>query len=628
MAARRNEDNDLPKVKPTKENLRKASRIFRYLKPYRGKYILGLIFLGLTAATAIAFPMLLSKLINASGVSPVGSGAMDAIQSSKISTDELLNNINIYGIYMLALFIAQAVFSFFRVMLFVNVTEDMLADIRKASYSRLVQMPMTFFSSRRVGELTSRLSADISQLQDTFTTTIAEFLRQFIIIIGGIVALAWFSPQLCLVMMGTIPILAVITIIFGRFIRRTAKQVQDKIAESSTIVEETMQGIASVKAFANEAYEILRYNKTTNGVASLAKKGGMYRGAFASFIIVGLFGGIVFIIWWATTLLAKGELKVGEMIGFMFITIMVGASFGGIAELYAQIQKALGSTERIMDLLEEKPEPLDTSYSSADEKLKLKGEIAFSEVRFNYPSRPEAEILQGLSFKVRTGEKIAIVGPSGAGKSTIIQLLMRFYNPNAGFIAFDGKDALDYPLTALRNNIAIVPQDVLLFGGSIKENIAYGKPGATDEEIIEAAKKANAHSFVTGFTEGYETIVGDRGTQLSGGQRQRIAIARAVLKNPAILLLDEATSSLDSESEKLVQEALDKLMLGRTSVIIAHRLSTIRDADRILVVDKGRIVESGSHEELIRNTEGIYYNLSKLQFELTDSSSKKEFLES
>jgi ABC-type multidrug transport system fused ATPase/permease subunit len=427
-------------------------------------------------------------------------------------------------------------------------------------------------------------------------------------------------------MLCTIPILAVITIIFGRFIRRTAKQVQDNIAESNTIVEETMQGIASVKAFANEAYEILRYNKATNAVASLAKKGGMYRGAFASFIIVGLFGGIVFIIWYACILLAEGKLTVGEMIGFMFITVMVGASFGGIAELYAQIQKALGSTERIMDLLDEEPEPLDTSYTSAQEKLKLQGEIAFNDVRFNYPSRPEAEILQGLSFAVKTGEKIAIVGPSGAGKSTIIQLLMRFYAPNSGSITFDGKDAEEYALTALRNNIAIVPQDVLLFGGSIKENIAYGKPGASDEEIIEAAKKANAHSFVTGFTEGYETIVGDRGTQLSGGQRQRIAIARAVLKNPAILLLDEATSSLDSESEKLVQEALDKLMLGRTSVIIAHRLSTIRDADRILVVDKGQIVESGSHEELIRNTEGIYYNLSKLQFELADSA-KKEFLE-
>jgi ABC-type multidrug transport system fused ATPase/permease subunit len=626
MAARRNEDHDLPKVKPTKESLLKASRIFRYLKPYRGKYILGLIFLALTAATAIGFPILLSKLINASGVSPTG-GSLDMINNPKLSSGELIKNINTYGYILLALFLGQAVFSFFRVMLFVDVTESMLADIRKAVYNRLVQMPMTFFSSHRVGELTSRISTDISQLQDTFTTTIAEFLRQFIIIIGGIIALAFFSPQLALVMLAIIPVMAVMTIIFGRFIRRVAKQVQDNIAESNTIVEETMQGIASVKAFANEAYEIFRYNRATNKVAALAKKGGIYRGAFASFIILGLFGGIVFIIWYATRMLAQGTLTVGEMIGFLLFTVMVGASFGGIAELYAQIQKALGSTERIMDLLEEQPEPLDTSYSSADEKLKLKGEIAFSEVRFNYPSRPEAEILQGLSFKVRTGEKIAIVGPSGAGKSTIIQLLMRFYNPNAGFIAFDGKDALDYSLTALRNNIAIVPQDVLLFGGSIKENIAYGKPGATDEEIIEAAKKANAHSFVTGFTEGYETIVGDRGTQLSGGQRQRIAIARAVLKNPAILLLDEATSSLDSESEKLVQEALDKLMLGRTSVIIAHRLSTIRDADRILVVDKGRIVESGSHEELIRNTEGIYYNLSKLQFELTDSSSKKEFLE-
>lgn len=619
MASRKIDDNDLPKVRPTKENIRKATRIFRFLKPYQGRYILGLIFLVLTAATAIGFPILLSKLINASGVNPAGGG-IDMINNTKLSPDELIKNINTYGYILLALFLGQAVFSFFRVMLFVDVTESMLADIRKAVYNRLVQMPMMFFSSHRVGELTSRISADISQLQDTFTTTIAEFLRQFIIIVGGIIALAFFSPQLALVMLAIIPVMAIITIIFGRFIRKVAKQVQDNIAESNTIVEETMQGIASVKAFANEAYEIFRYNKATNNVAALAKKGGIYRGAFASFIILGLFGGIVFIIWYATRMLAERTLTVGEMIGFLLFTVMVGASFGGIAELYAQIQKALGSTERIMDLLEESPESLDLNYNPNSPRLK--GEIEFNDVAFTYPSRPDAEVLRNLSFNVKVGEKIAIVGPSGAGKSTVIQLIMRFYQPAAGSLLFDGKDANDYALTTLRNNIAIVPQDVLLFGGSIKENIAYGKPGATDTEIVEAAKKANAHAFITGFTDGYETIVGDRGTQLSGGQRQRIAIARAVLKNPAILLLDEATSSLDSESEKLVQDALDKLMEGRTSVIIAHRLSTIRNADRILVLEKGRIIESGRHDELIRNTTGLYYNLSKLQFELAETDSK------
>jgi ABC-type multidrug transport system fused ATPase/permease subunit len=313
------------------------------------------------------------------------------------------------------------------------------------------------------------------------------------------------------------------------------------------------------------------------------------------------------------------------MIGFMFITIMVGASFGGIAELYAQIQKALGATERIMDILDENTETIDLKYNKTA-GLQLNGKIEFSDVHFTYPSRPDLPVLNGISFTAEKGQRVAIVGPSGAGKSTIIQLLQRFYSPNGGNVLFDGKGAETYDLTGLRSNIAIVPQDVILFGGSIKENIAYGKPGATDEEIMEAAKKANAHSFIERFPEKYETLVGDRGIQLSGGQRQRIAIARAVLKNPAILLLDEATSSLDSESEKLVQDALDKLMANRTSVIIAHRLSTIRDADKILVVERGKVVESGTHDELIKNPDGLYHSLSKLQFEFSDSQPKEKNL--
>lgn len=625
--ARRNDTNDEDFKKPlNKQRLQKSLRIFKYLKPYRTQFIIGLICLAFTAGTALTFPFLLSKLINASGVGttapPSGMALMQGDETVNISKDELLKNINEVGIWLLLLFLAQAVFSFFRIMLFVNVTEKALADVRKATYSKLIQMPMSFFSSRRVGELTSRLSADITQLQDTFTTTIAEFLRQLIIIIGGIIALSIFSFELCLVMLCTIPLLAVITVFFGRFIRRVSKQVQDKVAESATIVEETLQGIASVKAYVNEALEIVRYNKTTDSVAALAIKGGKYRGLFASFIIIGLFGGIVFIIWWASRMLAEGTLTPGEMIGFMFITIMVGASFGGIAELYAQIQKALGATERIMDILDEDTEAIDLNYNKAT-GLQLEGKIEFTNVHFTYPSRLDFPVLNGISFTAEKGQRVAIVGPSGAGKSTIIQLLQRFYAPLSGSVLFDGKDAQTYDLSGLRSNIAIVPQDVILFGGSIKENIAYGKPGATDEEIIEAAKKANAHSFIELFPEKYDTLVGDRGIQLSGGQRQRIAIARAVLKNPAILLLDEATSSLDSESERLVQDALDKLMKDRTSVIIAHRLSTIRDADRILVVEKGRVVETGTHDELIKNTEGLYHSLSKLQFEFADSEQDK-----
>lgn len=607
--ARRNDNEEDFKTPLTKEKLSRSLRIFRYLKPYKYTFALGIVFLMLTSATALVFPWLMGSLIDAS--SPE--------EMEKLTKAQILDNINNFGLILLLVFSLQAIFSYFRIRLFVNVTERMLTAIRQESYSRLISLPMSFFSSRRVGELNSRLSSDISQLQDTFTTTMAEFLRQFILIIGGIIFLAITSIKLALIMLAIIPVLAVAAVFFGRFIRRMSKQVSDSVAESNTIVEETLQGIASVKAFANEAFEIGRYKKSTNKVLGLALKNGNYRGAFASFIILGLFGGIIFIVWYASRMLANDDLTTGELIKFILYTMFVGASIGGIAEMYAQIQKAVGSTERIMDILDEPAEAIDLHYIPGEQTLHLRGDIELAEVGFSYPSRKEITVLNGISFKAAKGERIAIVGPSGAGKSTIIQLLQRFYSPDEGSVLFDGKNALEYDLTGLRSNIAIVPQDVLLFGGSIKENIAYGKPGATDEEIVEAAKKANAHNFIIGFPEQYDTLVGDRGIQLSGGQRQRIAIARAVLKNPAILLLDEATSSLDSESERLVQDALEKLMQGRTSVIIAHRLSTIRDADKILVVERGKIIESGTHDELIKNAEGLYHSLSKLQFEFSDS---------
>ncbi|MEP7093820.1 MAG: ATP-binding cassette domain-containing protein, partial [Flavobacterium sp.] len=411
-----------------------------------------------------------------------------------------------------------------------------------------------------------------------------------------------------------VPVVAVAAVIFGRFIRKYGKKTQDKVAESQVIVEETLQGISNVKAFANEWYEIQRYKNKIKEIVKIAIKGGQYRGYFASFIILCLFGCVVAVVWYGITLTIKGEVQgVGDLISFVLYTTFIGASFGGIAEMYAQIQKAVGATERVFELLEEVPEDI-----KATEKIttveKIKGNVAFKNVAFHYPSRKEVEVLKNVSFTAEFGQKIAIVGPSGAGKSTISSLLLRFYDITSGEITVDGKNIYDYDLEDLRGNMSIVPQDVILFGGTIKENIAYGKPNATDEEIVLAAKQANAFNFVEGFPEKFETIVGERGVKLSGGQRQRIAIARALLKNPSILILDEATSSLDSESEKLVQEALEILMEGRTSIIIAHRLSTIRSADKILVLDEGKITEEGTHQELINLENGIYKNLSNLQF--------------
>jgi len=589
------QENDLPKAKLDSNSLQKAFRIFKYGKGHKWKFFLGLVFLLLTSATALAFPKLMGMLV-------------DCV------TNKNLNRANEIAVGLMVILTLQAIFSFFRISLFVNFTENSLSNIRFALYENLVKLPMSFYSQKRVGELNSRISADISQLQDTFTTTIAEFLRQLILIIGGFVILGNISPKLTLMMLAIVPIVAVAAVIFGRFIRKYGKKTQDKVAESQVIVEETLQGISNVKAFANEWYEIQRYKNKIKEIVKIAIKGGQYRGYFASFIILCLFGCVVAVVWYGITLTIKGEVEgVGDLISFVLYTTFIGASFGGIAEMYAQIQKAVGATERVFELLEETPEAINANPKTSPIE-KIKGIVSFKNVAFSYPSRKEVQVLKDVNFSAEFGQKIAIVGPSGAGKSTISSLLLRFYDITSGEILVDGKNIYDYDLENLRGNMSIVPQDVILFGGTIRENIAYGKPDATNEEIMLAAKQANALNFVEGFPEKFETLVGERGVKLSGGQRQRIAIARALLKNPSILILDEATSSLDSESEKLVQEALEVLMEGRTSIIIAHRLSTIRNADKILVLDNGIITEEGTHQELINLENGIYKNLSNLQF--------------
>jgi ABC-type multidrug transport system fused ATPase/permease subunit len=593
--ARRNSSEDLPKAKLNKTSLQKASRLFSYLKPDKGKYIAGLIFLALTSATALAFPMLIGELVNAA------------------KSEGGTKDINLKAGLLMGILFLQAFFSFFRIYLFSQTTENTLVRLRKHLYEQLIQLPMSFFTKTRVGEINSRISADITQIQDTFTTTLAEFLRQIILIVGGIIFISIISFKLTLFMLALIPAIVVVAIIFGRYIRKISRKVSDAVADSNTVVQETMQGIVNVKAFANESVEVNRYQKSIKEIAALSMKSAFSRGLFASFIILALFGAIVGIVWYATQLMLENKITFGEVISFVIYTSFIGASIGGIAELYAQIQKAIGATERIFEILDQTPEKIDLKFDK-QAAIRFHGNVVFENVEFSYPARKEVMVLKGLNFEAKSGESIAIVGSSGAGKSTITQLLLRFYEPDAGKILIDNKDALSYSLTQLRDQMAIVPQDVMLFGGTIRENILYGNPNASMEEVIEAAKNANADSFISSFPDKYETVVGERGITLSGGQRQRIAIARAVLKNPSILILDEATSSLDSESERLVQEAIEKLMIGRTSFIVAHRLSTIRNSSKIIVLDNGVISESGTHEELIVKENGIYANLSRLQF--------------
>lgn len=510
---------------------------------------------------------------------------------------------------MMGLLVIQSIASFFRVVIFVMVTERALAAIREDLYGHLIHLPMSFFSAKRVGELNSRVASDTAQIGETLTTTLAELLRGISMVIGGIAILAFTSIKLTLFIVGVIPPLIIVTIIFGKFIRKYSKSVQDEVAASNTIVEETFAGIQTVKAFANEAWERSRYATRIKEVVGLAVKGGYYRGAFASFITFGLFGAIALVIWFGAGMVHDGELAADKLNEFILYALFIGGSIGGLASVYAQLQKAIGATETIFDLMEEQTEMIVDRVETVAVEI---GDIVFNQVKFSYPSRSDVQVLNGLSFKIPKGKTIALVGKSGSGKSTIASLLMRFYHLEQGGILSNSKPLNEVDLAAWREELALVPQDVLLFGGSIKENIAYGKTDASEAEIIAAAQQANAWEFIQGFPEGLETTVGERGVQLSGGQRQRIAIARALLKDPQLLILDEATSALDSESEFLVQEALDRLMQGRTSVVIAHRLSTIRNAHEILVINEGQITERGTHDQLL-NLGGTYSELVRLQ---------------
>ncbi|PWK78251.1 ABC transporter fused permease/ATP-binding protein [Mucilaginibacter oryzae] len=592
---------ELPKAKINRSSLRNVAKLLTYLKPYRVKFIAGLVFLFLSSLVGLAFPAILGALIDAA----------QGIYKYKY----LPHGLNAIAIMGFIILFAQAFVSFFRVVWFVQVAEKSLADIRRDTYFKLITLPMNFFANRRVGELNSRISADLSQIQDTLTTTFAEMIRQLVIMVGSTTLLAIVSIKLTLALLAILPFLVAFAVFFGRYIRKLSREAQDKLAESNTIVEETLQGIANVKAFVNEAYEANRYDVLLRKVVNIAVKGAKFRGTFASFIVFCLFGTFVGVIWYGSVLVANHEIYVGDLTTFIMYSIFVGAAMGSFPDLYANLQKAVGASERVLEILAEQGEDISMTDSNNAIKQAIKGDLEFNDVVFAYPSRPEITVLKGISFNADAGQRVAIVGPSGSGKSTMASLILQFYHPQNGSILFDGKAADSYSLTDIRNQVAIVPQDVLLFGGTILENIAYGRLNASKEDIMQAAKRANAHQFISSFPEGYETVVGERGVKLSGGQRQRIAIARALLKNPSILILDEATSSLDSESERLVQEALEELMKDRTSIIIAHRLSTIREADKIVVLEKGNIVESGSHHELINNEQGLYRYLSQLQFE-------------
>ena len=583
----------------SRENLREALKIFQFIRPYRTRFIFGLVLLFLSSMVFMVFPYIIGLMLDVAQ----GNAVMENI------------NLPTIAIILIAVLVFQGVVSYFRVMMFAHVSERSTADIRKALYHKLISLPMVFFEKSRVGELVSRLTNDVEKLYNTFYFILAEFIRQIILLIGGVIFLAWQTPKLAGVMLLTFPVIVVGAMIFGRYIRKLSKERQNLLAESTTILDETLQSIQAVKAFTNEIFEMMRYRKANDEVVQVSLKYAGGRAVFAVFIITVLFGALFFVIWMGMVMVQSGEITAGQLISFVTFTAVIGGAIAGLGNFYSELVGAIGATERLREILNT-PGEIDERPDAHLNAGRLTGDIEFRNVQFEYPTRADMPVLKGVSLHIEPGSKVAVVGQSGAGKSTIMQLLLQFHEATGGEIHIDGHNIQDYELESYRSNFAIVPQEVILFGGTIRENILYGKPDAEEAEIIEAARQANAWDFIRSFPEGLETMVGERGIKLSGGQRQRNAIARAILRNPSILLLDEATSSLDAESEKVVQEALQHLMEGRTSIIIAHRLSTIRDVDQIYVLDNGHIVEQGTHDELSNMHDGIYHSLAKLQFEL------------
>jgi ATP-binding cassette subfamily B protein len=592
---------ELPKGKLDRESLKQALDLFRYLRPYRGRFSAALASLFVSSLLSLSFPYLAGSIIDAAMHHPKGGDSMAGADRT--------------ALLLMGILALQASLSFFQALSFATAGQRSLVDLRRDTYARLISLPMTFFAQRRVGELASRLSSDLIQIEDTLITILPQFLRQTTILIGGIALIAVTSLQLTGIMLASLPFIIVAAVVFGRKTRKISREAQDRLADTATIVEETLQGILNVKAFSNEGYELNRYHQGLRLFLTTTLRGARLRAAFIAFIVFALFGFIVLVLWSGARLLQQGEISFGELTRFALYTTFVAGAMGQFAELYSQLQKAIGATQRVRELLRETGE-VEVLLGPAPTSIlpRLRGDIVFENVHFSYPSRQGVEVLHAINLAATSGQRIALVGPSGAGKSTLISLLLRLYDPSSGRLLIDGRDARDYRLAELRGQMSMVPQEVLLFGGSIAENIAYGKPGASADEIEQAARQANAHEFIQAFPERYATLVGERGIKLSGGQRQRVAIARAILKNPAILILDEATSSLDSESERLIQEALETLMQGRTSFIIAHRLATVRHVDRIIVIAGGRVVESGTHEELQAVADGTYRRLAALQF--------------
>ncbi len=578
-----------------RRSLRPLARLFPYLKAYRGHVAAALFFLLLAAATTLTLPIAVRRVLD--------KGFFEG--------DPLL--VNNYFTMLILVAAVLAIASSCRYYFVIWLGERVISDIRKDVFANVTRLSAEFFDTSKSGEIVSRLTADTTQIKSAVGATASMALRNTLLGIGALIMMIYTSPRLSLIVIGAIPLIVLPIVAFGRAVRRRSRTAQDTLADATAYASESISAVRTMQAFTNGGYVRDRFSDAVDFAFDAARLAVRTRALLTAFAIFLVFASVVAVLWFGARDVLNGTMTPGTLGQFLLYAVFAAGALAALSEVWGELSQAAGSAERLIELLSEEP-AITVPKNPATLTEPIKGKITFDKIAFTYPTRPDQVTMEDVSFSIKPGETVAIVGPSGAGKSTLFSLLLRFYDPQHGTITVDSVDIKKLDPVALRRNIALVPQETMIFAASARENISYGKPKAGMDEIIKSAKAANADEFIVKMPGGYETELGERGVTLSGGQRQRLAIARAILKDAPILLLDEATSALDAESEKLVQDALDHLMQGRTTLIIAHRLATILKADRILVVDNGKITEEGTHKSLIKKN-GIYARLAKLQFD-------------